>query len=57
MSKGQAGLGREREVGGYGIKLIQISKIQRYKETRAKGTNQTILSQVWELGSYYDSYV
>lgn len=44
MSKGQAGLGKERQIGGYVIRLTEIPKMQRYKKTRGKGTHQTILS-------------
>lgn len=37
MSKGQVGPGREREIRDYVIRLTDIPKILRCKETRGKG--------------------
>ena len=53
LSKGQMGPGKERKVGGYGIRLTEIPKILRYKETRGKGTNQTTLLMVWRRGGSF----
>lgn len=38
MSKGQAGPGRKREVGGYMLGLPKIPEMLRCEETRDKGT-------------------
>lgn len=36
LSKGQVGLGRKREVGGYGVRLTEIPEVLRGTETRDK---------------------
>ena len=41
LSKGQAGLGRERYIGGIVMRLMEIPKMLTSKETRDKGTNPT----------------
>ena len=42
LSKGQAGLGRERQIRV--MRLTEIPKMLRYKETRDKGIDQTTWS-------------